>query len=282
MTTSRQACAANAAAADAAAAASALAHRRLEGGRRVLRATTRPAPALTIVTVAYNGCKHLADTIDSVLGLDRHDVDYIVVDGGSTDGTVDILTARRDRLEYWLSEPDGGIYQAMNKAVGLAAPGSYVLFLGVADRILRLPDTTTIAAARAAGAEVLYGDVLIGDELFRSSFSAKLNYRNTLHHQGLFIRKGCLPEPWFDESLRVFSDWDMNLDLFTRQVSAQHLGFTVAYAEPEGISAKLHLAEIARMIAKRRGWMHALVAVGYHGGLHILRRYASFPSSARK
>jgi glycosyltransferase involved in cell wall biosynthesis len=255
---------------------------RLEGGRRVSRAAERLAPAITIVTVAYNGCEHLAESVDSVLAVHRDDVDYVIVDGGSTDGTVDFLRGRGDQLEYWLSEPDGGIYQAMNKAVGLIAPDSYVLFLGVGDRILRLPDTATIAAARVAGDEVLYGDVLVGDRLFRSSFDAKLNYRNTLHHQGLFIRKGCPPEPWFDESLRVFSDWDLNLDLFRRQVPARHLGFTVAYAEPGGISAKLHLAEIARMMAKRRGWIRALAALGYHGALHLLSRNASIPAGSRK
>lgn len=255
---------------------------RLEGGRRALHVGPRPAPALTIATVAYNGRDPLATSLDSVLAQRREDVDYIVVDGGSTDGTVDFLISRRDQLAYWLSEPDSGIYQAMNKAIALAAPDSYVLFLGAGDRILRLPDVATLAAARAAGEDVLYGDVLIGDALFRSSFSGKLDYRNTVHHQGLFIRKGCRPEPWFDESLRVFSDWDLNLDLFRRQVKSRHLGFTVAYAEPEGISAKLHLSEIARIIAKRRGWMRALAAVGYHGGLHLLRRYASFPAGTRK
>lgn len=256
---------------------------RVEGGRRVQSgALARPAPAITIVTVVFNGRALLARSIESVLALGREDVAYIVVDGASRDGTVDDLRASGDRLEYWMSERDCGIYNAMNKAIGLVAPGSLVLFLGAGDTILRLPDAATLAAAQADGTQVLYGDVLIGDALFRSSFSAKLQYRNTLHHQGLFVRRGATPEPWFDESLKVFSDWDLNLSLYRRGVSARRLDYTVAYAEPDGVSAKLHLGEIARMIARRCGSLRSLAAVVYHGGLHLLRRHAALPDRSRE
>lgn len=250
--------------------------------RETAPTSTSRSPQITVVTVVYNGAEKLRSTIESVLQQEREDLEYIVVDGGSVDRTVDLLRGYGDKLAYWISEPDSGIYNAMNKAVHLAAHDSYVLFLGAGDKILHLPDAATIAAAKAAGTQILYGDVLIGDWLFQSSFGAKLTYRNTLHHQGLFVRKGCPDEPWFDESLKVFSDWDLNLVLFKRGVRAQPLGDTVAYAEPDGVSAKLHLPEIAWMIAKRCGWMRALAAVGYHGGLHILRRYASISTGSRE
>ena len=205
MTTTRPASAATPPAASTSASAPPLT--RIAGGRRVTHATAaRPGPALTIATVVYNGCEALTASVESVLALQRDDVDYIVVDGGSKDRTVDFLRGCGDQLAYWMSVPDSGIYNAMNKAVRLTAPDSYVLFLGAGDKILRLPDADTIAAAKATGAQILYGDVLIGDWLFQSSFNAKLMYRNTLHHQGLFVRKGGPEEPWFDESLKVFSD----------------------------------------------------------------------------
>lgn len=252
---------------------------RVEGGRRLSQPDpARPAPAITIVTVVFNGRAPLVKSIESVLGLQRDDVAYIIVDGASIDGTVDELRAHGDQIEYWMSEQDRGIYNAMNKAVSLVSPDSYTLFLGAGDILLRLPDSATLAAARAEGIQVLYGDVLIGDALFRSSFSPKLQYRNTLHHQGLFVRRGAAPEPWFDESLKVFADWDLNLSLYRRGVPARRLNFTVAYAEPDGISAKLHLGEIARMITRRCGTIRSLVAVVYHGSLHFIRRHAAFPT----
>ena len=244
--------------------------------------SARPAPGITVVTVVFNGRAPLVRTIDSVLALQREDVAYIVVDGASSDGTEEELRAYDDQIEYWMSERDQGIYNAMNKAVSLVSPDSYVLFLGAGDTLLRLPDAATLAAAKADGIQILYGNVLIGDALFRSSFNAKLQYRNTLHHQGLFVRRGAISEPWFDESLRVFSDWDLNLSLYHRGVPARRLDFTVAYAEPEGVSARLHLGEIARMIARRCGTIRSLAAVAYHGILHFIRRYAVLPARSGK
>lgn len=257
--------------------------RRIEGGRRVKHATrNRSAPSITIVTVVFNARRLLAKSLESVLSLQRQDVAYIVVDGGSTDGTVDDLRASSDRLEYWMSERDCGIYNAMNKAISLVAPGSFVLFLGAGDTILRLPDTDTLAAAEAVGTHVLFGDVMIGEAVFRSSFSKKLQYRNTLHHQGLFVRRCAIPEPWFDESFKVFSDWNLNLQLLKSGASALRLDYTVAYAEPDGISAKFHLREIARLVNKQCGVFSAFLAVFYHGSLHFARYYAGLLSNFRK
>lgn len=255
---------------------------RVEGGRRTTGAIRRADPALTIITVTFKAREALRKSVESVLALQRDDVAYIVVDGNSNDGTVDFLRSCGEQLEYWLSEPDSGIYNAMNKAVHLATEDSYLLFLGAGDVILRLPESETIAGAKAAGTQLLYGDVLIGKRLFQSTFSTKLRYRNTLHHQGLFVRKSRQEENWFDESFRVFSDWNLNLEFFTRGALAQRLGYTVAYAEPDGVSAKLHIREIARLVARQCGLLNALMAVLYHGGLHYARLYAGILRSARK
>lgn len=255
---------------------------RVEGGRRTTQPSRHAAPAVTIITVTFKAREALLKSVESVLALRRDDVAYIVIDGNSNDGTVDILRSCGEQLEYWISEPDSGIYNAMNKAVQLAAQDSYILFLGAGDVILRLPEAKTIERAKATGTQILYGDVLIGKQLFQSTFSKKLKYRNTLHHQGLFVRKSRPNEAWFDESFKVFSDWNMNLELFTRGATAHRLGYTVAYAEPDGVSAKIHLREIARLVAKRCGLLHALIAVLYHGGLYYARFYAGFLPSSRK
>lgn len=257
--------------------------KKTEGGSRVGRDAPNCAKKnITIVTVVYNRCSQLAASVQSVIALARSDVAYIVVDAGSKDGGIDLLKSYGDRIEYWVSEPDSGIYNAMNKAVQFADHGSYILFLGAGDRILRVPDAKVITEAREANTKILFGDVFVGDWRFRSSFSAKLYYRNTLHHQGLLILNEFPSESWFDESLKVFSDWDLNLRLFQGRVSARYLDYAVAYAEPDGVSAKLHLLEIARMIRKRSGLLAALAAACYHGALHMTRRYARLFPSTRK
>src|SRR5450432_3085742 len=96
------------------------------------------APLVSVVTVVYNGAAQLRSTIESVLGQKRDDIEYIIVDGGSTDGTIDILRGLDDRIDYWISEPDAGIYDAMNKGIHLAR-GKFVHHLNIGDRLLRIP-----------------------------------------------------------------------------------------------------------------------------------------------
>ena len=77
-------------------------------------------PLVTIITVVYNNDRYLETTIASVLAQSYDNLEYIIVDGGSTDGTLDIIRQYEDRIDYWISEPDGGLYEAMNKGVALA------------------------------------------------------------------------------------------------------------------------------------------------------------------
>ena len=87
---------------------------------------------ITVVTVVRNDVRHIEQTIQSVLGQSYTDIEYIVIDGGSTDGTVDIIRKYEDRLAYWVSEPDGGIYPAMNKGLKMAT-GQWVNFMNSGD-----------------------------------------------------------------------------------------------------------------------------------------------------
>lgn len=96
----------------------------MEGGTRLAgaRKASRPeAPLVSVVTVVFNGEAHLEQAIVSVLGQRHTNVEYIVVDGGSTDGTLSILERYGGRIDYWVSEPDRGIYDAMNKGIALAS-----------------------------------------------------------------------------------------------------------------------------------------------------------------
>ena len=84
---------------------------------------------ISIITVSYNAVKTIEQTIYSVVNQTYTDIEYIIIDGGSTDGTVDIIKKYSDRISRWVSEDDDGIYHAMNKGLALAT-GEYVFFLG--------------------------------------------------------------------------------------------------------------------------------------------------------
>jgi glycosyltransferase involved in cell wall biosynthesis len=87
---------------------------------------------ISIVTVVYNGGEYLEKTIQSILNQTYDNVEYIVIDGGSTDRTLDIIKKYEDKIDYWISEKDSGIYDAMNKGIKLSQ-GNYLLFLNAGD-----------------------------------------------------------------------------------------------------------------------------------------------------
>ena len=101
-------------------------------------------PLVTIITVVYNNDVYLAETIDSVTQQSYSNIEYIIIDGGSTDGTLDIIRQHEDRIDYWISEPDNGLYDAMNKGIALAT-GEIIGILNSDD--LYFPTTVTEVVA---------------------------------------------------------------------------------------------------------------------------------------
>jgi glycosyltransferase involved in cell wall biosynthesis len=108
------------------------------GGRRLHENTVygvREASLVTVITAVFNGAGTIEDCIESVLRQDYPLIEHIIIDGGSTDGTIDVLREYDDRIALWISEPDRGVYDAWNKGVQLAH-GEWVAFLGADDAFL--------------------------------------------------------------------------------------------------------------------------------------------------
>lgn len=141
-----------------------------EGGRRVRgeqRCSFPSAPLVTVITVVFNGAATLPDTIRSVMRQTYANVEYIVVDGGSTDATLDVLREHDNSIDYWVSERDAGIYDAMNKGIALAS-GEYIGMLN-ADDFFASPSAleTIVARLEAGGTDAVFSclDIVYpGDE----------------------------------------------------------------------------------------------------------------------
>jgi glycosyltransferase involved in cell wall biosynthesis len=186
-----------------------------------------------IVTVCLNANEALRATIDSISALRTGDVYYLVVDGNSGDGTKETLIGAGRRVDRWVSEPDHGIYDAMNKAISLLpSEEGHVLFLGAGDRLLALP-----ASQQREERAVLFGNVQIGDTTFHSSVGWKLKMGNTLHHQGLFVPKCLLTNARFDVQFKTFADFDLNQRLFRAKIPFRALNTTIAFAQPGGLTS---------------------------------------------
>lgn len=225
---------------------------RLEGGRRLHEApgTGPRAPLLTIITVVYNGGEQLASTLESVLALQRDDVEYIVVDGGSTDNTVEVLRRYDGRLDYWLSERDAGIYDAMNKGIALAR-GTFVHHINIGDQLLAIP--MLLSSEVPSDVVCVAGQVKIGrNHVHVPSSGLGLKLHNTLHHQGCFYRRG--PQLRYDLSYRVFSDFDLNQRMVKSGGRVLTCTDLVAVHDEGGISHTTHrFNEVFRIIRKNEG-----------------------------
>jgi hypothetical protein len=148
-------------------------------------------PLVTIITVVFNGEKHLEQAIQSVISQSYNNVEYIIIDGGSTDSTIDIIRKYDDQIDYWLSEPDEGIYDAMNKGWKLSQ-GDYIYYLGSDDILLNIP-SQSIQKASLNNTDIIHGNVIMDNGQLRiSRYNPLIVFKNTLCPQGLFIKKKLL------------------------------------------------------------------------------------------
>ncbi len=216
-------------------------------------------PLITVIIVVYNGAASLEDTIQSTLQLAYKNMEVIIIDGASKDGTVEIIKKYQQHLYYWITEPDKGIYDAMNKGWRKATDESYIIFLGSGDKILQLPD---ISACKSYN--IIYGNVLIGEKLFSSTTDFRLRLGNTLHHQALLIKKSIHPEPPFSLEYPVYADFDFNQRLYksgTRFIKDKSF---CSYALEGGVSAVRNHKESLKIVNKNFGKRYSLIAKLYY------------------
>jgi len=218
-------------------------------------------PLVSVITVVFNGQEHLEQTIQSVLNQSYNNVEYIVIDGGSIDGTLDIIRKYDHVLNYWVSEPDEGIYDAMNKGWSVANNSSFVLFLGAGDRILNLP----LDIEKFGMCHVIFGRVHFGaGKFFNSKADIRLKLGNTLHHQALLINKSLSPEPPFNTKYKIYADFDFNQRLLKQGVKFIYSENFDSYAIPGGVSKKLCINESTSIVKENFGIFWAILAVVYY------------------
>lgn len=202
---------------------------------------------LSIITINYNNLDGLRRTLGSVAEQTCREFEFLVIDGGSTDGSADLLSAEGSLVDYWVSEPDRGVYHAMNKGVR-AAHGDYVLFLNSGDAFY---DNDVVASVldKLDGTDVLTGGTWLSCGRAvpaPSRVSMDLFYEATLCHQASFIRRALLLEHPYDESLRYVADWKFWVQtLVFREGTYRPLDVMVAYYDWNGMST-VHYVDVDR------------------------------------
>ena len=197
----------------------------------------------SIITINYNNCEGLRQTIGSVVSQTFHDYEYIVIDGGSTDESVNVIKSFSDKIDYWVSEKDRGIYHAMNKGVA-QAHGDYCIFMNSGDllyddNVLKVIDESKIQEDVVVGKVVINGkDNLISPPPKSGKFTLYHLYSGSIPHQGSFIKTDLLRKYPYDENLKISSDWKFFVQvLILDNRSIRYLNSYVARYDIDGISA---------------------------------------------
>jgi glycosyltransferase involved in cell wall biosynthesis len=194
----------------------------------------------SIITINYNERDGLRRTLESVLAQTCHDFEYIIIDGGSTDGSREVINSNADRIDYWVSEPDRGIYHAMNKGT-LVAKGEYCIFMNSGDTFYS-NDVLEKVMAHNLSSDVVCGDICFGKNNICKNpmqVTMKTFYKHTLYHQASFIRTELLKSTPYDDSMRSAADWKWFMHtLVFENGTYSHLPITIAFFEGGGFSEK--------------------------------------------
>lgn len=190
---------------------------------------------MTIICPSYNSARFIRRLIHSILAQTCQDYEFIVVDGGSTDGTLDILRQYEGRIKY-ISEPDTGIYNAMNKGVRMAT-SDWVYFIGADDYLCSVDVLERIEPSLTNETDVVLCRICsptLG--VCTSEMSPRMLLRNTVQHQGAIYRREILLRHPYDESFRIVADYELNLFVRQEGLRIKHDNTILAYHEPFGVS----------------------------------------------
>jgi len=213
---------------------------KIQGGLRTegyYKKSYKNKPLVTIVTVVYNAAQCLETCIQSVIGQDYDNIEYLIIDGGSKDGTLEIIKKHTGVIDYWLSEKDTGIYDAMNKGVDLAS-GDWIYFLGSDDVLLN--HIKQIAASLKNRRTIYYGNVFlfpILNQVYAYKFDACKLMNQNISHQAIFYPRGAFDQHKFDLKYKLFADYVFNIQRWAqRRFKFRYLPILVARYNETGLS----------------------------------------------
>jgi glycosyltransferase involved in cell wall biosynthesis len=211
---------------------------------------------ISVVTVVYNGEKYLEETIQSVLNQTYPNIEYIIIDGGSTDGTVDIIKKYEDKIDYWISEPDRGIYDAMNKGIRIAS-GEYIGILNADDWYeVDTLERVVYAISNNRDIDIFYGLIrfIKDNKEFRIECqNHNFIFDKMIPHPTCFIKKDTYKKlNYYDISYKVASDYDFLIRAKISNYKFYQITEVLTNFRIGGISSSTKIGAIESLKIKRK------------------------------
>ena len=200
---------------------------------------------ISIITINYNDKIGLKKTIQSVIGQTWKDIEFVIIDGGSSDGSTDIIKKYSNQIDYFISEKDNGVYNAMNKGIKVAT-GKYVLFLNGGDTFYDEKVLNNVEQKLNNDFGIIYGNSAFvkNEKLIKNSFPpSKLNFvfffNSGLNHQATFIKKSLFDEVfYYNESYKICADWEFFMyAICVKRTSYLYLNKFICNFDLSGVSA---------------------------------------------
>ena len=237
-------------------------------------------PLLTVITVVYNNVAHIERTIKSVINQTYPNIEYLIIDGNSNDGTLEIIEKHKEKVSKIISEPDNGIYDAMNKGLKLAK-GDYILFMNSGDEIYDHETVTNIFKDQAF-ADIYYGETEMIDENLKSQGQRRhkspeqlslnsFKYGMSVSHQAIYIKKSLTK--LYNPHYQLSADIDWILDAVGKAKTIVNTKIYVAKYLMGGMSKQKHkqsLLERYQIFKKYYGFFpnlfnHFIIAINLAG-----------------
>ncbi|GHV57562.1 hypothetical protein AGMMS49579_23600 [Spirochaetia bacterium] len=194
-------------------------------------------PLITVVTVVCNGENILEETILSVINQTYTNIEYIIIDGASTDRTLDIIRKYEDRIDYWMSEPDEGIYNAMNKGIDLAT-GDWINFMNSGD-VLYGQSTVEELVSNTNRYDIVYGDTIKSNGKYEKARKLIImNFGMCFCHQSCIVRAAIMKEQCFNLKYRIGADYYFFLWCRLNNKNFFYLAKPISIYDINGFSAR--------------------------------------------
>jgi glycosyltransferase involved in cell wall biosynthesis len=192
-----------------------------------------PHPKISIIIVTLNVADVLQNCLDSIYRQTYPNIEIIIMDGASTDGTVDILKANDSKISTWKSEKDGGIYAAMNKAIDHVT-GDWVYFLGADDTLL--DDFSTMCYQLKDHSVIYYSNVMTNRGKYRGKVTPYQHAKGAICHQAIIYPKEVFVKHRFNTRYKISADHVFNMACW-REFKFEYIDLTIAFFNDTGVSS---------------------------------------------